>query len=397
MDTIKAKPGEILRYDYRVNKDEASGINKNIGFKGYALKVMQWNIERGYKLDQIIEEIKQFDPDIAMIQEVDIGCKRSLQIDQMEHICKELNWLGGFVTEFLELESDIRCNRDQGGGIHGNAIFSKFDMMFDKIEHKYQPVNWESEGSSLKEPRLGKRYTLIAEVITPCSPVLCYSAHLEVFCGLSHRVLQFSEILEHSQKNLDEFPYQLVFGDMNTMGHSIARLSSKFCKDSFRWRSIGLSESLWWYENIMSFHISEGPFNLKLLNSHPELNNHPNVLKNARNPGLLDPWHPDLDITLDNPDYYGFYKAKLDWTFFRGFGILSMFKSNLNYLASDHLSLNLILYFKNDLSQFENLAKFKKKHSFFRFHRFLPSVNLISSMAVSFAVIALLAIRSYRN
>ncbi len=37
----------------------------------------QWNIERGYKLDAVIEELRRADADIIALQEVDIGCERS--------------------------------------------------------------------------------------------------------------------------------------------------------------------------------------------------------------------------------------------------------------------------------------------------------------------------------
>lgn len=37
----------------------------------------QWNIERGYKLDAIIEELRASNADVIALQEVDIGCERS--------------------------------------------------------------------------------------------------------------------------------------------------------------------------------------------------------------------------------------------------------------------------------------------------------------------------------
>lgn len=42
---------------------------------------MQWNIERGYKLEEIVKELKQIDADVIALQEVDIGCERSLSVD----------------------------------------------------------------------------------------------------------------------------------------------------------------------------------------------------------------------------------------------------------------------------------------------------------------------------
>ena len=75
---------------------------------------------------------------------------------ERETIAEELKWKGGFICEFLELESDIRSERDQGGGIHGNAIFTKHDITFRVLDHKYHPMDWDRDGEKLREPRKGK-------------------------------------------------------------------------------------------------------------------------------------------------------------------------------------------------------------------------------------------------
>lgn len=36
------------------------------------------------------------------------------------------------------------------------------------------------------------------------------------------------------------------------------------------------------------------------------------------NPGLADPFHPDRDVTLNNPKYWGLMQGKLDWVLLRG-------------------------------------------------------------------------------
>lgn len=37
----------------------------------------QWNIERGYKLEEVIQQLRSIDADVIALQEVDIGCDRS--------------------------------------------------------------------------------------------------------------------------------------------------------------------------------------------------------------------------------------------------------------------------------------------------------------------------------
>lgn len=90
-------------------------------------------------------------------------------------------------------------NFNQGGGVHGNAIMSKHSLRnIHVIEHRYQPVEWESRGHALREPRRGQRCS-IAAVVDPSPlgrPVLCYSAHLEVFTGILGRLAMFSEVIK---------------------------------------------------------------------------------------------------------------------------------------------------------------------------------------------------------
>ncbi|CAG8764041.1 16094_t:CDS:2, partial [Funneliformis caledonium] len=242
------------------NTESPSSFNHNS-----TLKVLQWNVERNYRSELIISTLKSLNPDIAIIQEIDINCKRSSSKNHFKEIAEELGWKGGFVCEFFELESNMRKERDQGGGVHGNAIFTKHEITFRVLDHKYHPMDWEKDGEKLREPRKGKRYSLVAEVKTPAGPpILCYCVHLEVFCGIIGRISQFSDILLDSASNIKTHPYQLIFGDLNTIGHSIVRLSPKYCQDRYRFLSLGTTEPEWWNTNLFGWHTEDGEINLKL-------------------------------------------------------------------------------------------------------------------------------------
>jgi hypothetical protein len=62
------------------------------------------------------------------------------------------------------------------------------------------------------------------------------------------------------------------------------------------------------------------------------------TLKRARNPGFYDPWDPN-EITLHNPDYFGLFKAKLDWTMVRCMHVGQKWIGNRDYSVSDHAYL----------------------------------------------------------
>ncbi|ORX49179.1 hypothetical protein DM01DRAFT_1409638 [Hesseltinella vesiculosa] len=355
-------PGGVLEYDYRPPERPVASAS---------LKVLQWNVERNYESQRIMDTIKELDPDVCVLQEVDIGCRRSDGRNHMKELCKELQMYGVFVCEFWELASPLRKERDQGGGIHGNAILSKYDMRTRVLNHHVQPYDWDNEGAALGEPRKGRRFTLAATVQPGTHhAVLLYNVHLEasiaVFTGIIGRVSAFSEILEDAREQTEATPHQGIFGDLNTMGHSIARLSSKYARDRYRWLSLGWTEAEWWNQQVLAWHDQDGPVNLGLLTvqgcvwwlkplawSLRFLVNHRfsrtwgqslgqvlsgfswEVLCRARNPGFFDPW-PSHHVTLHNPAYFGLFRAKLDWTLVRNLVVQQRWVGNQDYSASDH-------------------------------------------------------------
>lgn len=74
VEMVLPAPGEIVLHDFR---DRVKPRNET----GRELKVVQWNIERGYKLDGIIQELKKLDADIIGLQEIDIQCERSVYLE----------------------------------------------------------------------------------------------------------------------------------------------------------------------------------------------------------------------------------------------------------------------------------------------------------------------------
>ena len=67
------KPGQVLVRDLR-RPETTQTTSQN-------LRILQWNVERGYKLKEVIAELQQADADIIAIQEVDWACERSGRLD----------------------------------------------------------------------------------------------------------------------------------------------------------------------------------------------------------------------------------------------------------------------------------------------------------------------------
>ncbi|KAL3132526.1 hypothetical protein ABBQ32_009069 [Trebouxia sp. C0010 RCD-2024] len=251
------KPGDLVQLDFRASHGAPESTE--------GIKLLQWNIERGYKLEEIVKELKNIDADLIALQEVDIGCERSSNIDTGRHIAEQLGLSYVFFCEFEELHSPLRSPALQGGGVHGNALLSKFDITDARlVHHRMHPVDWNDPTHPLAqtEPRRGQRAVLAATVLTPQGPLLCYCLHMEVFCGMLARIEQFADVMADSKLQLKQGMYhQAVLGDLNTMAHGIARFSPKFCTDKMRFWSLGQSEAALWQKKV---------FNIVDLNTIPE-------------------------------------------------------------------------------------------------------------------------------
>lgn len=210
------------------------------------------------------------------------------------------------------------------------------------IPHKHQPVNWDRDGKKIYEPRRGQRIGLGANITIPGMeiPVRCYSLHLEVFCGIFGRLKQFADIFEDARNHLEQYPYQLIFGDLNTMAHGIARFSPIFCSDKLRIWSVGYSEAQWWQRYIFDHTVRSidepGP-----LRKHVPHNLSAANAAILANPHFYDPFCMSKDTTLQG--YRGMFKGKLDWTLLHGFHTLAKGMDNHDFEYSDHKLLYVIV------------------------------------------------------
>jgi endonuclease/exonuclease/phosphatase family metal-dependent hydrolase len=331
-------PGEFIVHDYR---SEAARQKYLEDAKSKSeVRVVQWNIERGYMLPQIIEELKKNDADIICLQEIDIECERSAGANVGEEIARALQLNYVFVCEFVEIHSPIRPPRTQGGGIHGNGLLTKFDISSHfSIDHVHQLINWEVEGGPrFKEPRKGRRIEPGAIIKHPNSNVgnlLVYSVHLEIFTGIIGRVSQFSEVMRDAKQRVQEnksIDHVVICGDLNTIGHSIARLGKTICTDKLRFgpSTLFLTEAQWWQKYV--FNQQEGEFNHKLKSLGVDDSVSASVVNTLC---LSDPFDKYYDVTLTN--YRNWLQGKLDWVLLDPSATVTHKEIlNRDYTKSDH-------------------------------------------------------------
>lgn len=174
------------------------------------MRVICWNIERGYKAAQVIRLLKQLDADIYLLSELDRGALRSQGVDMLKLIGDTLGLEGKFATEFFEV--------DKSGGKTGNAVFSRFPIK------NYQHISLPAEKVSLHHPldlllkrRHGSRQAQTFSVTVKGKSLGIISTHLELLCsGWQHHKLQ----LEAALLALGETP-AIVAGDFNNLDGAI--------------------------------------------------------------------------------------------------------------------------------------------------------------------------------
>lgn len=107
---VLCEPGQFLQYDYRKSK---APLEPSDNGRLSMIKAVQWNIERGYQLDEIIATLKRNQADIICLQELDIDCERTNNRNVPQEIAEALGMNCVYVTEFVEFRSPKRKKRVQ--------------------------------------------------------------------------------------------------------------------------------------------------------------------------------------------------------------------------------------------------------------------------------------------
>lgn len=179
------------------------------------IKVMAYNIHHAnppskpeeIDLDAIVNVIKQEDPDIVALQEIDANTGRSGPGNQAEMIAERLG-MNVFFGKAI----------DYDGGEYGVAVLSKFDLTDGKINRL--PTQSGTNG----EPRV----LVTAKITTPKGNEIRFgSTHLDAQREDTNRLLQIEEVVKIGQN--EQLPL-IIAGDFNAVPDSevVRMLDSHF-------------------------------------------------------------------------------------------------------------------------------------------------------------------------
>lgn len=180
-----------------------------------SFRVVDWNIERGLKLNAIIDFLKRCKADVILLQEVDLNAKRTQHLDVAKEIAQALQMNFVFGKEFEELTQGSR----KSPAYQGQATLSPWPIKnaklirFQRQSNFWQP-HWYLPHIEPFQERLGGRIALVADVEVSGRTLTTYNLHLESKENDALRVSQLNEAIADATGRSNDRP-ALIAGDLN--------------------------------------------------------------------------------------------------------------------------------------------------------------------------------------
>jgi endonuclease/exonuclease/phosphatase family metal-dependent hydrolase len=180
-----------------------------------AIRVVNWNIERGMRLSDVIDFLASQKADLLILQEADLNARRTHFLNIAESIAQTLQMNYVFGREFQELTQGSRTSP----AYHGQATLSKWSLRNPRVirfrrQSDFWRPRWYLPHLSLFQERLGGRIALVTEVQVQSQRLAVYNLHLESRGGQDLRLAQLEEALDDAASQPGKLP-ALLSGDLN--------------------------------------------------------------------------------------------------------------------------------------------------------------------------------------
>ena len=198
-----------------------------------SVRVVDWNIDRGLKLVEIIDFLSDSKADLFLLQEVDINAYRTHRLNIAQEIARKLRLNYVFGREFVELTQGSKASP----AYHGQATLSRWKISNSRIirfEHQsdFWKPRWFKPKLQAFQERLGGRIALVSEVDIQGLPILTYNLHLESRSDDDLRLAQLNDVL-HDAAMFDPARALIMAGDLN-LNASTPQVSKLLIRAGFR-------------------------------------------------------------------------------------------------------------------------------------------------------------------
>ena len=207
--------------------------NQWLSWPRTSIRVVDWNIDRGLKLPEIVEFLGDSNADVFLLQEVDINAYRTHQLNIAQEIARKLSLNYVFGREFVEVSQGSKSSP----AYHGQATLSRWKISNSRIIHFQQQSDfwrprWFKPNLQTFQERLGGRVALVCEITIQGLPLVTYNLHLESRANDALRVAQLNEALQHAT-SYDPGRTVIVTGDLN-LDASMPRVAELLSSAGFR-------------------------------------------------------------------------------------------------------------------------------------------------------------------
>lgn len=167
-----------------------------------SIRVVTWNIDRGTRVDQALEDMKANPAGLCLFQEVDWGTARTHGADIAGVLAKRLHLNAIYGVSFEELSQEI----DHRPAYIGQATLTKLPIVRSRIlrfRHQsawWEPRPWLPSKMPFMQRRRGGRIALVTELRFAGRLLVVYNAHLESRSTGKRQFQQLDEILADTRR-----------------------------------------------------------------------------------------------------------------------------------------------------------------------------------------------------
>ncbi len=179
------------------------------------VRIVSWNINRGLRLNEVIEFLSATAADLILLQEADCNARRTHCRNVAREIAQALAMNYAFGCEFEEL-----TQRDnERPAYHGQATLSRFPLLNTRIlrfcrQSSFWLPRWFIPRTRPFQRRIGGRMALSSCIDLAGSKLMVYNVHLESRGGDDLRCSQFVEILGEVSQHASDTQI-VIAGDFN--------------------------------------------------------------------------------------------------------------------------------------------------------------------------------------
>ena len=180
-----------------------------------AVRIVTWNVNRGQRLNEVIEFLAGAEADLILLQEADLNAQRTHRRNVAREIAQALAMNYVFGCEFEELSQ----RHNALPAYHGQATLSRFPLLNSRIlrfhrQSGFWLPRWFIPRIEPFQRRLGGRMALISQIVLPERKIISYNVHLESRGNDSLRCSQLAEILDDVSQQASGVQV-VIAGDFN--------------------------------------------------------------------------------------------------------------------------------------------------------------------------------------